>query len=92
MLVALAVMWRRRRGTSLFETDAVTNETILHAIQYSSSNESAMHGNVSAPAAADLSRQLAKKKKERKETQMKVEEEEEEKRSDEQNGNEKTNS
>lgn len=91
--MALAVMWRRRRGTSLFGTDAVTNETILHAIQYSSSNESAMHGNVSAPAAADLSRQLAKKKKERKETQMKVEEEEEEKKiSDEQNGNEKTNS
>ncbi len=39
IVMALAVMWRR--DTSLF--GAVTNETILHAIQYSSSNESAMH-------------------------------------------------
>lgn len=46
-----------------------------------------MRSNVSAAAAADLSRQLAKKK----ETQMK-ERRERTKRDDEQNGNEKTNS
>ena len=61
------------RRTSLFETDAVTNETILHAIQYSSSNESAMHSYVSVAAAADLSRQLAILSGKKKETQMKEE-------------------